>query len=224
MMVRKTSLGVDAVLFELLLLQVFSAPGDVGGLALLLKLPNLVVAEAHHLEVFSVLGDESLGLLDRALLVGLHGQEHEVSFLGLRMCGQMHEGLSQEFRIFPVAGDDEGIVFLLGGRSEFQLFGLPQHGALVALILLSVLGRGLPVLELLGLGEEAVGLVDGGAVPDDGLQALEGDEGEGAEAVHFVGCGEEEGAGEHQCPVDHVEHGQEELVFVDVIVVPDVHF
>ena len=136
----------------------------------------------------------------------------------------MHESLSQQFRIFLIAGNDEGIVFLLGGGSAFYLFCLSEHGTLVALILLSILASSLPVLVFLGLVEESAGFVGGTQVPGDGLHSLEGEEGEDAQAVHFVCCGEEEGTGEHECPVDHVEHGQEELVFVDVLVVPDVHF
>ena len=92
----------------------------------------------------------------------------------------MHESLSQQFRIFLIAGNDEGIVFLLGGGSAFYLFCLSEHGTLVALILLSILASSLPVLVFLGLVEESAGFVGGTQVPGDGLHSLECEEGEDA--------------------------------------------
>jgi hypothetical protein len=185
--------GVNPVLLEFLFFKIFTTPGHIRGFSFLFKLPDRVMTVTHQTEVFTVFGNERLGLFNRSLLMGLHSKKDQVSFLGLRMNGQMHESFSKKLRILLVAGNDEGVLLLLGRSSGLDVLSIPESCFLIKLILLLISGK-LPLLsQLLGLIEQPNSLGCCYDAPDQGLDTLERHHQEDAKTVILICCGEEEG-------------------------------
>jgi hypothetical protein len=86
---------INTFRLELAFLKVLHTPGDVTGFALLLELPDVMVAVAHRPEFRIELSNQLLSLLLRVFLVGLHRQKHHKSGLCAGVHGQTVQRISQ---------------------------------------------------------------------------------------------------------------------------------
>jgi hypothetical protein len=87
--------NIDTVRLEEHLLQVFSAPRNIGGFSLLLELPQMMLSVAHQSKLIFILLYEFFSLQIRVLFMSFHAQKYHDSGFGPGMGGKLVKSLRQ---------------------------------------------------------------------------------------------------------------------------------
>lgn len=196
---------VNACRAEIQLFEVLGTPTNVTSLAPLLVLPNMVHCIADELKLGFKLLNQPFGFEVRVFFVTFHGQKDQVLFFGMAVFCQFIHGLSQQFFVFLVVGNDKSI--------ENVGVDLPEIPSPVDFFPLHLFSS----LEYPPVFEESE------HCDSDEDEGLDGEVEDEEDTNFLVDDREAEGPCEHHHPSEDVNARNQQLVFVVVPEILHVH-